>query len=171
LCRVLQDKRFTISSNTTNSIAASRWNGLAQLIQFIKQIQKVARVASLCLVLYWLLIFTGTHLPSHAVPRFNLSDKVCHALAFGGLAFLLSWAIPSRGKNLTHVLWAAMIALVYGVVDEWTQNFIPGRVCDVWDMAADAVGVGLGVVCYLLLRQLLLQWKWGRQFILGMARY
>jgi VanZ family protein len=152
-------------------MATSRWNGLGQLLHFIKQVKKVARVASLCLVLYWLLIFTGTHLPASAVPTVGLSDKVCHALAFGGLTFLLSWAIPSRGRNQTHVMWAALIALVYGLVDEWTQNFIPGRMCDVWDMAANTVGIGLGVVSYLLVRRVLLQWKWGRQFILGMARF
>jgi VanZ family protein len=168
---VLPDKRFTISSNTTNSIATSRWNGLGQLLQFFKQVKKVARVASLCLVLYWLLIFAGTHLPANSVPTVGWSDKVCHAVAFGGLTFLLSWAIPSRGNSLTHVFWAALIALLYGLLDEWTQNFIPGRVCDVWDMAADAAGIGVGVVSYLLVRRLLLQWKWGRQFILGMARF
>ncbi len=99
-----------------------------------------------------------------------MSDKLCHGLAFFGLSFLLAWALPSHGKRLTHVAWAAMIALTYSCVDELTQNFIPGRMCDIWDMAADGVGIAVGLSCYLILRQLLLQLRWGRHLLQGLSR-
>lgn len=162
--------RFTISTDTSNSVATSPWNGEWPLSRPCKNLRKAARIASICLVVYWLVIFAGTHLPTTAVPQVALSDKLCHVLAFAGLSFLLAWALPNHGKRLRHVSWAAGIACVYGCIDELTQNFIPGRMCDIWDLAADGVGIVIGLCCYLVLRQLLLGLSWGRSLLTGLSR-
>jgi VanZ family protein len=121
-------------------------------------------------VIYWLVIFAGTHVPTTAMPSISVSDKLCHALAFCGLSFLLAWALPSHGRRLTHVVWAGLIALVYACVDELTQYLIPGRKCDLWDMAADGVGIVVGLGCYVVLRELLLQMRWGRNLLQLLSR-
>ncbi len=131
------------------------------------------RLATACLLAYWLGIFLLTHLPSSAIPRLLWSDKVYHAGAFAGLSFLLCWALPTRlGSNarLRQMLLAALIAIAYGSIDEFTQKFIPGRSCDIWDLAADAVGALIGVTCYLAMRTLMVQFSLGRNVINKFAR-
>lgn len=130
----------------------------------------VARIATICLFIYWLAIFTGTHLPSRALPQVNLSDKLCHCLAFFGLAFLLAWAIPTARNAWKHLAIAGTIAMAYSCFDELTQIFIPGRSCDIWDVAADSVGVLLGLTCYVISRQILLQLPWGRRILKSLSR-
>ncbi len=139
-------------------------------MQPYKVFHKVARIASICLFIYWFAIFAGTHLPSSSLPSITASDKLCHFLAFGGLAFLLAWAIPSNGSPTGHVFLAAKIGFAYSIMDELTQKLIPGRSCDILDMAADWVGVVIGLVCYLLVRQLLLQVSWGRSLLVSLSR-
>lgn len=129
------------------------------------------RLASACLVTYWLFIFLATHLPSSAIPKLGWSDKVYHAGAFAGLSFLLCWAIPTRENRFgMHLLIAGTIAVLYGCVDEFTQRFIPGRSCDVWDLAADCVGVCIGLSSYVVVRTGLKQLNWGRQLIQNLSR-
>ncbi len=158
---------MSISSETSNSVAVPR---LRPWPQNFKGFHKVARFATICLACYWLAIFAGTHIPSRSLPSFTANDKLCHFLAFGGLAFLLAWAIPANGKKLNHVRWAAVIAVLYSIVDELTQTLIPGRSCDLWDMAADCMGVALGLIAYLIVRQALLQVRWGRSLLLSLSR-
>lgn len=133
-------------------------------------LRKVARIASFCLVVYWLAIFTGTHLPGSSMPAITVSDKILHALAYTGLSFLLAWALPSMGKSLTHVTWAAVIALTYSCIDELTQMLVPSRSCDIFDIAADCVGIAIGLSSYLVLRQLLLQFAWGQKLLHSLSR-
>lgn len=138
--------------------------------QLSQTARTMVRIASLCLAVYWLAIFVATHLPKQAMPSLNWSDKVYHALAFSGLAFLLAWAIPKHGRNWSrHLTLVAIIAISYAGLDEFTQRFIPGRTCDIWDVAADALGTGIGLACYLALRAVLTQVSWGRQLIRKLA--
>ena len=129
------------------------------------------RIATLCLSAYWIAIFVATHLPATSLPGVAVSDKLCHVIAYAGLSFLLCWAIPTRsGRWGKHTLLALAIAMGYSCLDELTQHFIPGRSCDPWDVAADAVGVLVGWGCYLLARQLLTGARLGRRLIQAMSR-
>ena len=40
----------------------------------------------------------------------------------------------------TNVLIAFLVAVLYGISDEFHQSFVPGRTPDVWDVACDAAG-------------------------------
>lgn len=128
------------------------------------------RIASVCLFVYWLAIFIATHLPRTALPHVQGSDKVHHALAFSGLAFLLAWAIPTSGQMLRHLCVVASIGLCYGCLDELTQLLIPGRHCDVQDIAADFVGVCCGIVAYVIFRRILCSLSWGKRLIQILSR-
>ncbi|MEO8271825.1 MAG: VanZ family protein, partial [Aureliella sp.] len=111
---------MSISSNHTNAVASTAISSDWHSPPTNRVLRKVARIASFCLVVYWLAIFTGTHLPGSSLPSFTTSDKVLHALAYTGLSFLLAWALPTLGNSLIHVTWAAGIALAYSCVDELT---------------------------------------------------
>ncbi len=129
------------------------------------------KVASILLCLYWTALFVGTHLPSRAIPRLVLSDKVWHLGAFAGLAFLLAWALPKAQRGMRHHFFiVAAIGCGYAVVDEWTQQFIPGRVCDVYDAIADSIGVVLGFVAYLTLRAACSRISFLQKLVLALSR-
>ncbi|MBN1866350.1 VanZ family protein [Candidatus Sumerlaeota bacterium] len=87
-----------------------------------------------------------TPLPRLPVP---FADKWEHMVAYALLGALIlragrdEWLLPPR-----LVRWAATslaIGILYGVSDEWRQRFVPDRICSAYDLAADAIGVAIGV--------------------------
>lgn len=128
------------------------------------------RIATVCLMAYWLALFCATHLPSSALPSMRGSDKLYHFAAFAGLAFLLAWALPTRARWGRHLAIAGFVAVVYAAVDELTQHFIPGRACELNDFLADSAGIATGLAAYTITRLLLAQHRWGRRLIEGLSR-
>lgn len=81
----------------------------------------------------------GTQLFPHA-------DKVIHICLYAVLGALCYWTLLAttlRGRAMLPHL-AAAIATLYGVTDELHQLFVPGRSCDVLDLAADLAGAIIG---------------------------
>jgi VanZ like family len=149
-------------SSHSQSLNETRQSGLWE--QSFQSIKSIMRAASVVLIAYWLLIFIATHLPQGSLPSLSWSDKVYHCGAFTGLTFLLCWAIPSSRYSLKNILvLAALAALTYGALDELTQKFIPGRTCDIFDFAADSVGVGFGVCSYVFARSIVGRTTWLRR--------
>ncbi|MFY8200362.1 MAG: VanZ family protein [Pirellula staleyi] len=110
------------------------------------------RIAVIALGCYWVLMFISTHVPASALPRVAVSDKIIHAVAFAGLAFLLAWAIPTNlGRPLRNVFLAGLIGTLYASLDELLQ--IPvGRTADWQDFWADCVGILFGLLFYTSIR-------------------
>lgn len=104
------------------------------------------------LVVYWLALFAGTHVPRapHELLPKNVSDKLLHLTAYGGLAFLicLNWSLRRTLAWRHGVIVLALLA-GFGALDEVTQ--IPvGRDCDILDWYADITGATLGVGAFML---------------------
>ncbi|MGE0461149.1 MAG: VanZ family protein [Vicinamibacterales bacterium] len=75
-------------------------------------------------------------------------DWTQHGMAYAGLAIVTLRATAGgrwSGVGARAVSLAWVIAALYGVTDEWHQAFVPGRMADVRDVAADAVGAALGL--------------------------
>lgn len=116
------------------------------------------RLAVLLLAVYWLLLFTGTHIPRPPSTGIENADKVQHFTAFMGLAFLLAWAIPASKKNVgIKMALAFLVAACYGVFDELTQGLV-NRSTELSDFYADCAGALVGVVVYYLARRFLVRW-------------
>lgn len=116
------------------------------------------RIAIVALASYWLLLFIGTHLPpNQLLSQLSVNDKLMHACAFAGLAFLIAWVVPTRLTKLHYNVWvAAFIAIVYAGVDELLQ--IPvGRTADWMDFLADCLGIVVGLSIYSLARGAILR--------------
>lgn len=65
------------------------------------------------------------------------ADKVAHAAAYGVLGAFLTLA--------TGRIWlATLLALAFGVTDEFHQYFVPERSADLLDVLADGSGALLG---------------------------
>ena len=96
---------------------------------------------SLVLVVY------GTLSPDiHIDTNVQDSDKILHSLAYTWLAFggRMSFVPASRTAGLAFGLICLGCALEIG------QDFVPGRFFSVTDMAANILGVGLGLVLAVL---------------------
>ena len=112
---------------------------------------RLSRLITLSLLLYWLAILLGTHLPSGVVALPVASDKLQHVAAFLGLGFLLAWAgVLRRRPSLALYGGLFVLALAYGAVDELTQTLVPGRTADLRDWLADAAGAALGFALHRL---------------------
>jgi VanZ family protein len=112
------------------------------------------RFVTRALIVYWAILFTGTHVPKlpweRLTPKdgfFFLSDKWQHYLGYTILAVLLA-AWWSTRRRLTvaaaALLWTVIVA--YGYFDEFTQPFF-GRDYDLLDWRADAIGGLTGLIC------------------------
>ncbi len=105
----------------------------------------------------WLLwasaIFAGSSVPGRSLPDFSVlsADKLLHA----GVYAVFAWF----GMSALRTLWPAfrgcrfygsvfLVHLLYGLSDEWHQSFVPNRSCELFDLLADAAGVGIAMVLY-----------------------
>ena len=107
------------------------------------------------LIMYWLLILVLTSLPGKDLPNVEMSDKVEHLLAFGGLGFLLNLSLRIQDKFTLvkkYPAWSTiLIVSAYAALDELHQIYIPDRSCDILDWTADTIGVTIGVIIMTLL--------------------
>jgi VanZ family protein len=96
-------------------------------------------------VAYMAVIFGLSATSSPPMPSM-VSDKVVHALVYGGLALVaLRASAGGRLTGITRVTSVAawVIATVYGASDEYHQSFVPGRSAEIADLVADALGAAL----------------------------
>ena len=87
--------------------------------------------------------------PPDPGPNFPGKDKLIHATLYAVLGALTAVAISGRLRRpWPLVIATAAVALAYGCIDEIHQSFVPGRVADIADVAADLVGglVGGGLI-------------------------
>ncbi len=103
-------------------------------------------------VIVGIIILVGTLLPVpldsgiHNVASFapGGTDKILHF----GIFFILGISL-SRVFYVRHVLlYAGILAMLYGLVTEVLQIYIPGRGYDNMDLLADVLGVAAGILAY-----------------------
>jgi len=80
----------------------------------------------------------------------QIQDVIGHFTVYAVLAGLLWWALRGAGVR-RPLLWALVVAVLYGVSDEYHQSFVPNRHPDVIDLATDFAGA---VVALLIVRSL-----------------
>lgn len=93
-------------------------------------------------------LFFVSHQPSLDVDLSGGLDKVAHFGAYLVLGFLLAAGrgVPVRiGRTILY-------GSFYGFLDEVHQSFVPGRSSDIWDLAADSLGVTVGVLLFVGIR-------------------
>ena len=121
--------------------------------------QAYIRSGFLLAALSWAgLIFYLSSQPSIETPAlFPGQDKLFHLIAFGILGFLAMGARQASQQGYpTGQVWQVVFAvMLYGILDEFHQYFVPGRSADVYDVLADIVGGLLGAwAMYWLVRAL-----------------
>lgn len=72
-------------------------------------------------------------------------DKMCHALLYGIMAFLLNYGL--NFKQVKHfgssLQLGSILVFVFAGIEELTQYYIPSRTFDLNDLLADFIGVVL----------------------------
>lgn len=105
-------------------------------------------------ILYMATIFALSSLSSLSMPV-RFSDKAVHAGAYAVLSGLIVWALVAGDftrVRLRVVVLAVAASVVYGWSDETHQLFVPGRMYEWLDLAADTAGA-VAAACGL--------WAWG----------
>lgn len=118
--------------------------------------KRIALRARTLAVVYFILLFIGTHGPETDIGSSVFSDKWVHC---GGylvltLCVLAGWELTIGKLYPRHYFAVWLAGVVYGAFDEWTQLSV-GRTCDMNDWAADTIGVVSGIIIYQMLRPLL----------------
>ena len=62
------------------------------------------------------------------------------------LGALLTWALADEAPGVSTVVLAVLLASLYGVSDEFHQQFVPMRTPDVLDWALDTTGATIGAL-------------------------
>jgi VanZ family protein len=94
------------------------------------------------------LTLTLTSIPNPGFsPSFPWADKVVHFAFYGVMGFLFVLWRRETGKGVAAaVVWATIFAALLGAVDEFHQQWIPGRSMDLLDWAADFLGGTAGSI-------------------------
>jgi len=98
-------------------------------------------------VLLMAAIFMFSSLPDVPGPPGGISDKTAHVIVYAALGILMVRALADgcwcrvTGRSVAS---AIVLAVLYGVTDEYHQSFVDGRVADVADVMADAAGACSG---------------------------
>lgn len=93
--------------------------------------------------LLWMgIIFTLSSIPSPFLPKVGGEPRnlLFHIIEYAILAFLLLRA--TEGNELL----VGAISLGWATLDEWHQNFVPGRACSLLDILADMFGFALVLI-------------------------
>jgi VanZ family protein len=103
-------------------------------------------------IAWFFIVAILTLMPGKDVPEVNWMDhipnfdKLVHAGLFGGLSFL--FCLPffktdlPQLQRVNYFIRISIAAIIWGITIEFLQKFfIPGRDFDLFDWAADSVGV------------------------------
>jgi VanZ family protein len=102
---------------------------------------------------YAALIFALSSISAVPALPTRVGDKMAHAALFAGFGFLATRALTrgsGRPATARAVLGAVALSALYGLSDEIHQLFVPRRMFDLRDLAADVAGGGLGSAAWWL---------------------
>lgn len=99
-------------------------------------------IISVILVLIGILM-PGDDVPSVGIPHL---DKVVHCGMFGCVTVCYYWDYYKAYKKVPY-LWITIVSVVlFGVLTEIMQTYVPGRSCDYRDLIADTTGIMLATI-------------------------
>ncbi|MFN8572549.1 MAG: VanZ family protein [Gemmatimonadaceae bacterium] len=98
------------------------------------------------------MILTLTSLPGSVIPSAHGipdADKFVHFGLYAVFGALLTRARQPAASKIV-VLRVLLAIAVFAALDEWHQQFIPGRDMDVLDWVADMAGAATGILTFLM---------------------
>ncbi len=106
-------------------------------------------------LLWAAVILVLTSIPGAQLPSTNVhdADKLVHLTMYGVLGWLCARAIWTRERVTRSLLLLLAAVSLFGAVDEWHQQFIPGRSMELLDWMSDTAGAGAGLLAMALARR------------------
>jgi len=102
-------------------------------------------------LLIYLVIFLLSSVPAASLPSL-VPDFIPHFLEFFALAFFFIQIFPGPGRRVSLV--AAFLALAgLGLLDEWHQLAVPGRIFSLLDCLYDMAGALAGLAVFVILEK------------------
>lgn len=93
-------------------------------------------------------------MPSELVPRqVSTFDKAAHFGMYAVLAGLLTRHLLDLTTPARAAIAAIAVTVAFGALDEWHQQFIPGRSTELADWRADSLGAMTGAALFALARR------------------
>jgi len=97
---------------------------------------------------YMLLITLLSHIPQEDLPKSDLDsiDYPFHFAEYSILGFLLFRSITSDELLTFHPFYGSLlIGISFAILDEFHQNFVPGRHMSLTDVLFDSLGIVFGM--------------------------
>lgn len=92
-----------------------------------------------------------TSVPKELIPgQVSRLDKPVHFSMYAVLGWLLARQVQVPASRWAAPAVALLIASGFGAIDEWHQQFIPGRTTDHADWQADTLGAAAGALVSVL---------------------
>ncbi|MEE9554569.1 MAG: VanZ family protein [candidate division Zixibacteria bacterium] len=129
----------------------------AKLIIVFALMFKGRRKQYLPAVVWAILIMIVSSIPDISTPgiRFTFADKIAHFIEYFILGLLTANAVRAFARKSWSIFWiSALLAAIYGVLDEFHQLLVPGRSMEGWDMAADFLGAILASAIFVRFLQI-----------------
>jgi VanZ family protein len=98
-------------------------------------------------VVYAVVIFIASSIGQPPSLPQIVTDKALHGGLYAGFGLVVLRALARRWERVTllTMLGAIVVAILYGISDEFHQSFVPGRTSDVADVVADGTGATVAV--------------------------
>ncbi len=99
---------------------------------------------------FWVaVLFFLSEWESPGIEFIAVHDSVVHFSLYTVLGLTLAWA-RVRGARYHHGVFL-VLGIVFGVLDEFHQGFVPGRTPAISDVFADAAGVIIGYALFVMI--------------------
>ncbi len=104
-------------------------------------------------ILYSILIFFLSSIQQSKLPPVQIVgfDKIVHLIEYllYGMTLMLAYSRSTSDKVINNAFKLSLITgIIYAATDEIHQLYVPGRDFSIFDFAADAAGVFLGVYLF-----------------------
>lgn len=116
------------------------------------RVSRAARWKPLLPALAWMaLIFvlsSQSHVPRTPGISIRYTTILGHLALYGVLAALLYAGLPLQLGRGRRAAIAFVVAVLYGVSDEYHQSFVPGRDADPFDLLVDTLAAALSLTLF-----------------------
>ena len=118
------------------------------MIKWLEKRNKISWIITLIIAAAISYISTLTF-PSSSYSGLGIKATLYHIIAFFLFAIFLMISL-SRGKSKPLLIMAFFISLLYAVIDELHQSFVPGRYASLNDFMLDSIGIVYALFIYMI---------------------
>jgi len=116
--------------------------GLSFLVFVIRKRPKLINI-----LLFNILLILGMFLAW----QIKIPVEKMHILEYAVLGWVAGLDLVKRDKNIKSIVFASMICITLGILDELFQKMLPYRYFDLRDIVFNSLGGAWGVILYLLI--------------------